>query len=257
MLLAIDAGNTNIVIGVFEGDKLVSSWRIATERHKLADEYGMLIRGLLANEQIEWTKICGIIFSSVVPPISSALVKMCERSFGIQPVVVSADEKIGIEIRCDNPAEVGSDRIVNTIGGYVEYGGPLIIVDFGTATTFDAVAEDGAYLGGAIAPGINISIEALFERAAKLMSIDIRRPRNVIGKNTIKSLQSGIYYGFLGQMEEIIRRMKIEMGNDPKVVATGGLAELVTADSELVDVVDRELTLKGLKTVHDRVVNSL
>lgn len=253
VLLAIDAGNTNIVIGVFETNELVSNWRVATERHKLADEYGMLIRGLLANKQLEHTKIHGIIVSSVVPEITSALVEMSERSFGVRPVVVSADEKIGIEIRCGNPAEVGSDRIVNAIGAYVEYGGPLIVVDFGTATTFDAIAEDGAYLGGAIAPGINISINALFENAAKLMHIDICQPRKVVGKNTVESLQSGIYYGFLGQMEEIIRQMKVEMGNSPKVVATGGLAELVAVDSELVDAIDKNLTLKGLKTVYDRI----
>jgi len=253
VLLAIDAGNTNIVIGVFENDKLVSNWRVTTERHKLADEYGMLIRGLLVNEQIEHTKIRGIIVSSVVPEIASALVEMSKRSFGLPPIVVSIDEEIGIEIRCDNPAEVGSDRIVNAVGAYVEYGGPLIVVDFGTAITFDAIAEDGAYLGGAIAPGINISIDALFERAAKLMRIDIRRPGKVIGKNTVESLRSGIYYGFLEQMEGIIRRMKDEMGNNPKVVATGGLAELVAVDSELVDVIDKNLTLKGLKTLYSRI----
>lgn len=254
MLLAIDVGNTNIVIGVFSDNELILNWRISTDRYKLEDEYGMLIRGLLANEQIEHTKISGIIISSVVPDITSTLVKMSERSFGICPVVVSGvDDRIGIEVRYDNPAEIGSDRLVNAIGAYVEYGGPLIVVDFGTATTFDAVAEDGAYLGGVIAPGVNVSINALFEKAAKLMRIDIRQPGKVIGKNTVEALQSGIYYGFLEQMEGMIRRIKNEMGNKPKVVATGGMAELFAGDSELVDVIDKNLTLKGLKTVYGRM----
>lgn len=254
MLLAIDAGNSNIVIGVFKDDELVSSWRISTDRYKLEDEYGMLIRGLLANEEVDYTKISGIIVSSVVPDILSVLVKMSERSFNTSPVVVSgADDKIGIEIRYDKPAEIGSDRLVNAVGAYVEYGGPLIVVDFGTATTFDAVAEDGAYLGGAIAPGINISINALFERTAKLMRIDIRRTEKAIGKSTVESLQSGIYYGFFGQMEEIIRKIKEEMGNNPKVVATGGLVDLFADDSDLVDIIDKNLTLKGLKILYFRI----
>lgn len=251
MLLAIDAGNTNIVIGVFKDDELIADWRISTDRYKLADEYGVLIRGLLTHKQIEHTEINEIIISSVVPNISSTLVKMSERLFGICPIVVSGADEIGIEIRYDNPAEIGSDRLVNAIGAHAEHGGPLIVVDFGTATTFDAVAEDGAYLGGAIATGVNVSTNALFEKAAKLMSIDIRQPEKAIGKNTVEALQSGIYYGFLGQMEEIIRRIKDEMGGRPKVVATGGLVDLFAADSELVDVIDKNLTLKGLKTVAD------
>lgn len=251
MLLAIDAGNTNIVIGVFKDDELIADWRISTDRYKLADEYGVLIRGLLAHKQIEHTEINEIIISSVVPNISSTLVKMSERLFGICPIVVSGADEIGIEIRYDNPAKIGSDRLVNAIGAHAEHGGPLIVVDFGTATTFDAVAEDGAYLGGAIATGVNVSTNALFKKAAKLMSIDIRQPEKAIGKNTVEALQSGIYYGFLGQMEEIIRRIKDEMGGRPKVVATGGLVDLFAADSELVDVIDKSLTLKGLKTVAD------
>jgi len=253
VLLAIDAGNTNIVIGIFDKEKLFSSWRIATERHKLADEYGILIRGLLENQQIKQSEINEIVISSVVPQITTALVEMAKRVFGISAFVVSANEDIGVEIRGNNPSEVGSDRIVNAVAGYVEYGGPLIIVDFGTATTFDAVAENGAYLGGAIVPGIKISIEALFEKAAKLMSIDIERPDKVIGENTIECLQSGIYYGFLEQMEGIIHRMKNEMGNNPKVIATGGLAELVAVDSKSVDVIDKELTLKGLMIINARI----
>jgi type III pantothenate kinase len=253
MLLAMDVGNTNIVIGVFSDDRLVESWRLSTDRAKTADEYRLLISQLFYQSKIEMEQINGIIISCVVPPILRRLQEMSERGFHLKPVILDTDLEMGMPILYDNPKELGADRIANAVGGYAEYGGPLIIVDFGTTTNFDVVSVEGGYLGGAIAPGVGTSIEALSERAAMLPRIDMNVTSRAIGKNTRASMQSGVYFGFLGQMEEIIRRVKRELHREPRVIATGGLAELIAGNSELVELVDQDLTLKGLRIIFDRV----
>ncbi len=253
MLLAIDVGNTNIVIGVFDNKPIVDSCRLSTDRTKTADEYRLLLSQLLHQSSIETDQIAGIVISCVVPPILARLQEMCARHFQQEPVIVSTDLDVGLTILYDNPKVLGADRMANAVGGYVEYGGPLIIVDFGTSTNFDVVSAEGAYLGGAIAPGVRISSEALSERAAMLPRIDMRVPPQAIGKNTMGSMQSGFYFGFLGQMEEIIRRIKRELSQEPRVVATGGLARLMAEGSELVDVIDLDLTLKGLRIILERI----
>ena len=256
MVLAVDIGNTTIVIGVLDKGKIKISWRLLTDRHRLADEYGAQICELLRIHEIPRAGFEGVIISSVVPSALSELFSMCERYFHLTPIIVSVEENLGIELRCDYPEEVGADRITTTVGAYQEYGGPLILVDFGTATTFDAVSADGAYLGGVIAPGIQISMDALFDRTALLRRIDLSPPPAVIGKNTNDCIRSGFYYGFLGQMEGIIRRMKDELGVGAKVIATGGLAHLIVRNSELIDKIDPELMLKGLQILYRRIQNS-
>jgi len=253
MLLAIDMGNTNIVIGVFDGRKLIESWRLSTDKTKTADEYRMLLSQLLRQSGIETEEITGIIISCVVPPVLPRLQEMCAQHFHQEPILVNTELDVGLCVLYDNPKELGADRIANAVGGYAEYGGPLIIVDFGTSTNFDVVSVDGAYLGGAIAPGVRISSEALSQRAALLPRIDMRVSPRAIGKNTMSSMQSGFYFGFLGQMEEIIRQIKRELPQEPRVVATGGLAKLIAEKSELVEVIDPDLTLKGLQIILERV----
>jgi type III pantothenate kinase len=249
----MDVGNTNIVIGVFHDKGILESWRLFTDRKKTSDEYRLLISQLLHQSRMEIDQITGIVVSCVVPPVLRQLREMSIREFHLEPVVVDSGLEVGMPILYDNPKELGADRIANAIGGYVEYGGPLIVVDFGTSTNFDVVSEDGAYLGGAIAPGVSISVDALTERTALLPKIDLRVAPQAIGKNTVSSMQSGFYFGFLGQMEEIIRRVKRELPIEPRVVATGGLAELMAGNSELVEVVDPDLTLKGLRIIFDRL----
>jgi len=252
MLLAINVGNTSIGIGIFDGKKLLKSWRIASDKGKTADEYGLLISQLLQQSGFETAQIGGIAISCVVPPILTQLKEMSLRWFHLEPVVVSAELEIGMPILYDNPKQLGTDRIANAVAGYAEYGGPLIIVDFGTATNFDVVSGEGAFLGGAIAPGVGISIEALSERTALLPKIDISAPLQAIGKDTTSSMQSGCYFGFLGQMEEIIRRIKRELPGEPRVIATGGFANLIARNSGLVELVDPDLTLKGLQIIFER-----
>ncbi len=253
MLLAIDVGNTNIVLGVFEADSILARWRISTDSSRLADEYGPLMREQLRLEEIDHRTIDGTVISCVVPLLRDVMTQVSQRYFGLEPITISIDLDLGIPILVDQPAEVGADRLVNVIGAIAEHGGPLIVIDFGTAITFDAVSIDGAYLGGVIVPGIRISSEALFERAAQLAKVEIRRPERVIGKNTTEHVQAGIYYGFLGQMEEIVRQIKKALPGDPKVIATGGQSRLIAANSELVDIIDLDLTLKGLKVLYDRI----
>jgi len=253
VLLAIDVGNTNIVMGVFDGKRMVESWRLFTDKKKTSDEYRLLIAQLFHQSEIKTGKIDGIIISCVVPPILRQLREMSSRAFGLEPIVVDADLDIGMPVSYDNPKELGADRIANAVGGYVNYGGPLIIVDFGTSTNFDVVSQEGAYLGGAIAPGVSISAEALSQRAALLPRVDMQAVPRAIGKNTIASMQSGFYFGFRGQMEEIIRQIKRELPQNPRVIATGGLAELMAGNSDLVEIVDPDLTLKGLQIIFDRV----
>jgi len=252
LLLVFDVGNTNIVLGVFKDSNLVVDWRVSTARHRTADEYGMLMRDLFESQRLSFSRIKAVVLSSVVPPLNFSLEQMCKKYFGLQPVVVGPGIKTGMPIKYENPREVGADRIVNAVAGYETYGGPLIIVDFGTATTFCAVSERGEYLGGAIAPGMGISTEALFARAAKLPRVEISKPPSVIGKTTIYSMQSGIFYGFVGQVDEIVRRMKTEMKGEPTVIATGGLADLIFTESKTVDKVDHMLTLTGLRIVYER-----
>ncbi|SHF22437.1 type III pantothenate kinase [Desulfofundulus australicus DSM 11792] len=252
MILVFDVGNTNIVLGVYKGQELLEHWRLSTNPHRTADEYGLLLRDLFQYAGISRRDIRALVISSVVPPLMLALEQMSEKYFGVRPLVVGPGIKTGLAIKYDNPREVGADRIVNAVAGYELYGGPLIIVDFGTATTFDAISARGEYLGGAIAPGIGISTEALFARAAKLPRVELVRPPSVIGKNTVSSMQAGIIFGFVGQVDEIVRRMKAELGGNPTVLATGGLAELIARESRTIDRVDQLLTLKGLRLIYER-----
>jgi type III pantothenate kinase len=249
-LLVVDLGNTNLVLGVYRGDELVSSWRLATARERTADEYGILARQLVGDSLHAGLE--GAIVASVVPPLNSAMTFMVQKYFNIEPLFVEPGVKTGIAIHVDNPLEVGADRIVNCVAAHHEYGGPTVIVDFGTATTFDVVTANAEFIGGVIAPGLNISAEALFARAARLPRVDIRRPENVIGTNTVVNMQSGIYFGYLGLVDGILARIKLEVPDLKKVVATGGLAPLFAEDSEHIETVDPELTLKGLKIIYDR-----
>ncbi|AZV40817.1 MULTISPECIES: type III pantothenate kinase [Peribacillus] len=252
MIFVLDVGNTNTVLGVYEDDILKYHWRIETNRHKTEDEYGMIIKSLLQHEGLSFDQFDGMIISSVVPPIMFALERMCKKYFGIKPLVVGPGIKTGLDIKYENPREVGADRIVNAVAGIHEFGSPLIIVDFGTATTYCYINEDKQYMGGAIAPGINISTEALYSKAAKLPRIEISRPEGVIGKNTVSAMQSGILYGYVGQVEGIVARIKEQSKIEPLVIATGGLAPLIANESTAIDIVEPFLTLKGLQLIYKR-----
>lgn len=252
MLLVMDIGNSNIVMGLYDGDELRHHWRVATDRNKTEDEYGMLATNLFQSVNLLPSQVSGVILSSVVPPLNFTIERMCEKYFRQKPLVVGPGIKTGLNIKYEYPREVGSDRIVNAVAAIHHYGTPLIVVDFGTATTFCYVDERGQYWGGAIAPGIGISTEALVSRAAKLPRIEIAKPASVVGRNTIAAMQSGVYYGFVGQVEGIVRRMMAEYGTKPKVVATGGLAPLVANETECIHVVDPYLTLKGLRLIYER-----
>ncbi|VBB06416.1 type iii pantothenate kinase [Lucifera butyrica] len=252
MLLVLDVGNTNIVLGVYTEERLLVHWRISTDRQKTPDEYGMLIGNLFAYGGLALKDVHAVVISSVVPPLTVPLTRMTQRYFNVEPLVIGPGVKTGICIKYENPREVGADRIVNAVSAYDKYGGPLIIVDFGTATTFCAIAQNGDYLGGAIAPGIGISTEALFQRAAKLPRIELVKPKTVICRNTITSMQSGIIFGFVGQVDEVVRRMKMELETTAKVVATGGLANLIAQESGTIDVVEPFLTLEGLRIIYNR-----
>ncbi len=248
----MDVGNTNIVFGVYEGDELKYHWRAETNRHKTEDEFGMLVKNLFEHVSLTFKEIDGIIISSVVPPIMFALERMCQKYFDISPLIVGPGIKTGLNIKYENPREVGADRIVNAVAGIHEYQSPLIIVDFGTATTYCYINEKEQYMGGAIAPGIGISTEALYSKAAKLPRIEIARPDDIIGKNTVNAMQAGILYGYVGQVEGIVSRMKAQSSEKPTVIATGGLATLIAKESNIIDVVDPFLTLKGLKLIYKR-----
>ncbi|MEG0473198.1 MAG: type III pantothenate kinase [Solibacillus sp.] len=253
MNLVMDAGNSNIILGVYKNDKLIYHWRMETDIRKTEDEYAMQIKAFFTHEGIMFEQINGIIISSVVPPIMFALEAMCQKYFSTQPLVVGPGVKTGLNIKYENPREVGADRIVNAVAALAEYAGkPLIIVDFGTANTYCYLNERGDYMGGAIAPGIAISTDALYTRASKLPRIEIARTPQIVGKNTIAAMQAGVYYGFIGQVEGIVNRMKMQSKEEPLVIATGGLAKLIASDTQMIDVVDTFLTLKGLHIIYKR-----
>lgn len=253
MILVMNAGNSNITLGIYQHDKLIHHWRTETNIRKTEDEYAMQIKAFFAHEGISFEQIKGIIISSVVPPIMFALELMCKKYFHTQPLIVGPGVKTGLNIKYENPREVGADRIVNAVAALEQYGGrPLIIIDFGTAITYCFINESGDYLGGAIAPGIAISVEALNVRAAKLPRFEIARPSQVVGKNTISAMQAGVFYGFIGQVEGIVSRMKAQSKEEPLVIATGGLAQLIADETQMIDIVDSFLTLKGLAVIYKR-----
>lgn len=251
MLLAIDIGNTNVVVGVFDGKNLTANWRVGTNTQITSDEYAMIFKDLFNFAGLEFGRISGVIISTVVPPILPVMVEMARKYFRLEPMIVTHGIKTGITIRYENPKELGADRIVNAAAAYRFYGGPLVIVDFGTATTFCAVTKEGEYLGGAITPGIRISAEALFQRASKLPRVELIKPGSVIGGDTITAMQAGIIYGYAGLVDGIVGRMKKELSLEAKVIATGGLAELVSPETETIQEVRPHLTLEGLALLFD------
>ena len=252
MLMVIDVGNTNTVLGVYRDDELVHSWRLVTERDRTADEWGILIRTLFDLEEISNETVTAVLISSVVPPARPALEEMSLRYFGLPPLFIEPTMELGMPVLYNPPSDVGADRIVNAIAAYSEFGGPVIVVDFGTATTFDAISAQGEYLGGVITPGIWISSEALFLKAARLPRVEIRAPSRVIGTSTVRSIQSGLYWGYASLVDGVLRRMKQELEN-AYVVSTGGLAELIFPACEEIDSVEKNLTLEGMRLIYQRL----
>ncbi|KJD45722.1 MULTISPECIES: type III pantothenate kinase [Paenibacillus] len=252
MILVVDVGNTNIVLGMYQGRELLHHYRISTSRQATADEYGVLIHNLFSMGGVFKDDIEGVIISSVVPPLVHVLEEMCDKYIGRTPLIVGPGIKTGLNLRYENPREVGADRIVNAVAAVERYGGPLVVVDFGTATTFDCIDDKGNYLGGVIVPGIGISTEALYQRASKLPRIELEKPKKVIGRNTVHAMQAGIIFGYAGQVDGIVERIKEEMQAEPTVIATGGLAELIASETRSIQKVLPMLTLEGLRIIYQR-----
>jgi len=256
MLLAIDVGNTNIVLGVFDNATLIQSWRLQTLRERTADELGLLVDGLFAHSRIERVQVRGVILGSVVPPLTSTMRSMVDRYFGVKAITIEPGVNTGMPILYENPAEVGADRIVNGVAAWERFGRgkqlPMIVVDFGTATTLDAISAKGEYLGGAICPGVQISADALFQRAARLPRIDVRKPPRIVGRTTVGAMESGLFYGYVGMVEGLVKRMTEELGGRATCVATGGLADVIAPETPLIEHVDPDLTLHGLRIVWER-----
>ena len=251
MFLAIDIGNTNVTLGVYQGEQLAATWRIATVHDRMADEYGILLTQLLSHRDIRIAQVAGIAIASVVPTLTGTFRKVCADYLGQEALVVDAGVKTGVRIRYENPRDVGADRVVDCAAVQVKYGGPACVVDFGTATTFDAISRDGEYLGGAIAPGIGIAAEALFARASKLYRVEIAPPARAIGTNTVAAMQAGIFFGYVGLVEGLVARFRRELGDDMKVIATGGLAEVVSLETPVIQYIDPWLTLDGLRIIYE------
>ncbi|MBI2878736.1 MAG: type III pantothenate kinase [Candidatus Rokubacteria bacterium] len=251
MLLVMDVGNTNTVLGVYDGRRLVASWRLTSRREQTADEYGVFTETLLRARGLEPGAIRDIVISTVVPPVQQTLEEMCERYFGLRPLVVEPGERAPLPLRVENPREIGADRIANAVAAIALYGPPLIVIDFGTATTFDCISPRGEFLGGAIAPGLTTAAEALFTKAARLFRVELVRPKEVIGRNTVTNIQSGLVYGYAGLVDGLVERMRAEMEGDPKVIATGGLAPLIAQVARTIHEVNPDLTLEGLRVIHE------
>ncbi len=251
MLLVMNVNNTNVTLGVFDNDSLRATWRFATDVRKQADEYGVLILSLLAHDGLAAGDVQEAVLASVVPDLEPVFEAVCRRYFDVRPLIVGVGIRTGLRILYDAPREVGADRVADAVAAIHLYGTPLIVVDLGTATVFDAISKDGEYLGGAIAPGLGIGSEALFQRAAKLYRIELSRPAAAIGRNTVAAMQSGILFGHVGLVEGIVARFKQELGDEAKVIGTGGYAEIIARETEVIDAVDMNLTLKGLRMIFD------
>ena len=249
MLLAIDIGNTNITLGLYDGDHLRSHWRLATEQHRMADEYGLMLYNLFQHDGLGAKDVHAAAMASVVPPLTGTFTQACEQYVGQRPFVVDAGVKTGVRVKYDDPKQVGADRVVDAAAAFRLYGGPACIVDFGTGTTFDAISAEGDYLGGAIAPGIGIAADALFQNTAKLPKVDLQRPPAAIGRNTVHSLQSGLLFGYVGLVEGMVTRFRAELGPAMKVIGTGGLVDIIARETKVIDIVAPWLTLDGLRLV--------
>jgi type III pantothenate kinase len=252
MLVALDAGNTHTVVGVYEGDRRVAAWRLSTRPEGTSDEYGLEIRSLLDLAGLSAAAVDGAILASVVPPLTPVLAETCRAYLRVDPLLVGPGMRTGVPVRTDHPQEVGADRIVNAVAALELFGGPAVVIDFGTATTFDVISAEGEYLGGVIAPGVEMSAEALFERAARLPRVEVQRPPRVVGRNTVHSLESGLYYGYVALVEGLISRIAGELQAEPRVVATGGLAHAFASDLPRLDAVEPHLTLEGLRLLWER-----
>jgi len=251
MLFAIDIGNTNITLGLYAGDKLGPRWRLATNYDRMPDEYGILVVSLFRHAGIDVKEVSAVAMASVVPPLTGTFEQACVQYLGVAPLVVDAETNTGVRVRYEDPKQVGADRIVDAAAVQKLYGGPACVVDFGTATTFDAISSEGDYLGGAIAPGIGIAADALFQRTAKLPRVELQRPPSVIGRNTVHSLQSGLFFGYVGLVEGMVARFRSELGPAMKVIGTGGLAELIARETSVIEVLAPWLTLEGLRIIYE------